>query len=402
MTDRTSLQSLRLFLKEICADILRTQHFAEAGSGRPMQQIAREVKLPTRGSFADLCVVREGKAPLFVDVKYGVDEAELVSNITRKYSGDAAPELEKLIVVLRSADYAHWGRLCSTLRELIKPPTALEFWEERDILDLVKRFFAVDVDRLDGASHSELRRAIDSAKWNQAFGSSFAGHYLEETLLWHFSHWSLHTMHTALGLSPEKILQHGVYSPAAVVISDLCGFSGYVQDTKDAGTIRRILTSFYSASRHAIHDAGGMFYQFIGDAAIGVFGVPVPTERDAGAALRCARALRDIGESVSNRWQRQIDRVQPTVGVRVGIALGEVNLLPLRPFSQSHIGLIGDTINLAERMTGAADAGQIVVSNSFFNHLPSAEKKALRQLDPIEAKNVGRIQWWQADDGSES
>ena len=260
MTDQTSLQSLRLFLREICADILRIQHFAETGADWPTLRIAREVKLPTSDSFADLCVVREGKAPHFVDVKYGVDEAEVVSNIARKYSGDAAPELEKLIIVMRSADYAHWDRLCSTLRELMKPPTALEFWDERDILDLVKRYFAVDIDKLGESSQSELRRAIDKAKWNQAFEASYAGHYLEESLLWHFSHWSLHKIHTGQGRSPEHILEHGVYGDVAVVISDLCGFTGYVQDTKDAATIRRILTSFYSASRHAIHDAGGMFY----------------------------------------------------------------------------------------------------------------------------------------------
>ena len=46
------------------------------------------------------------------------------------------------------------------------------------------------------------------------------------------------------------------------------------------------------------------------DAVIALFGVPERTENYLANAIECADALSEIGDSVSNEWQRQIDRVQ--------------------------------------------------------------------------------------------
>jgi hypothetical protein len=61
-------------------------------------------------------------------------------------------------------------------------------------------------------------------------------------------------------------------------------------------------------------------------------------------AVNCAKALLDIGASTSGHWERRIDRVQDKHGLHVGIAIGSLNLLPLRPFARSHIGFIGDAL----------------------------------------------------------
>ena len=117
-----------------------------------------------------------------------------------------------------------------------------------------------------------------------------------------------------------------------------------------------------------------MLYQFVGDEVVGVFGYPFGVGDAVDRALACARALLDVGTSVSHHWQREIDRVQRSAGVHVGMALGDLNLVPLRPYSTAHHGFVGDGLNIAARLMSAASCGQIVCSNTFFNRLPAAER----------------------------
>ena len=49
--------------------------------------------------------------------------------------------------------------------------------------------------------------------------------------------------------------------------------------------------------------------------------------------------------------------------------MGALNLLPLRPFARSHIGFIGDALNMSARLMTEAQPGEIVVSNAFYQAL---------------------------------
>lgn len=74
--------------------------------------------------------------------------------------------------------------------------------------------------------------------------------------------------------------------------------------------------------------------------------------------------------------------------------MGDLQLLSLRPFSRTYIGAIGDAINMAARLSAAAEPGQIVVSNLVYRDLSRDTQKMLRETEPIEAKNVGKIKAW--------
>jgi class 3 adenylate cyclase len=185
-----------------------------------------------------------------------------------------------------------------------------------------------------------------------------------------------------------------LYRNVAVVIADLCSFSSYVRDTRDDEVIRNSLTSFYSKSRHQVINAGGMFYQFVGDEVIGLFGMLQQQENQAARALETARSLVSIGLAVSNDWQRHIDRVQSAKGMHIGIASGDLQIVSLRPFSRTHMGAIGDPLNVAARLTATAGPSEIVVSNAFYNDLPEDAQAAFQESDTVEAHNVGRIKAW--------
>jgi len=112
------------------------------------------------------------------------------------------------------------------------------------------------------------------------------------------------------------------------------------------------------------------------------------------SALDCACALVEIGQAVSSEWQRQIARVQASGGVHIGMAIGDLQIMSLRPFSRVHMGAIGDYINMTARLDAAAGSGEIVVSNTFFQQLRLAQQAGFHELEPLEARNVGRIRAW--------
>jgi class 3 adenylate cyclase len=101
-----------------------------------------------------------------------------------------------------------------------------------------------------------------------------------------------------------------------------------------------------------------------------------------------------VAASISNEWQRQLDRVQPASGCHIGIALGTIQILSLRPFSRTHIGVVSDAINMAARLCSAARPGQIVLSNLLHRELSGDAKAMLQEAPPVEAKNVGTIKAW--------
>ncbi len=105
----------------------------------------------------------------------------------------------------------------------------------------------------------------------------------------------------------------------------------------------------------------------------------------------------DIGNSVSNTWQRHIDRVQHSRGVHIGLTIGDIQVVSLRPYGRAHLGSVSDALNMAARLKDQAVSGEIVVSNSYYQSLTESSQSEFEPLEPIEAKNMGKIKAWKLD-----
>jgi class 3 adenylate cyclase len=390
------LRQLRLFLEEICCDICRVHAVQHDGAAADLVDVAREVDLGSAGAFADMLVRRPGKPPYFLEVKYGYPSDRLVHHLEHKYrvTSSTVPEADRVVLLIDRAGRSDWPGLYGRLREAVRPELDLEIWDEVKLRELIRECFNLDLPTVTVEGLTDLRSGIDQAKWHWAFGDRHVQSPLKSSLLWHFGWSRLLQLHTQFGLTPERILPPQRYRNAVVILADLSYFSSFVRDTRDDEVMRSALTSFYSNSRYAIINSGGMMGQFVGDEVLALFGVPEQEEGVPLRALECARSLLQIGNSVSNRWQRQLDRVQPAGGVHVGIAMGDIHVVLYRPFSQTHIGVVGDAVNLSARLLAEASSNEMVVTNTFYQKLPESVQGEFGEMDPIEAKNVGLIKAW--------
>ena len=74
--------------------------------------------------------------------------------------------------------------------------------------------------------------------------------------------------------------------------------------------------------------------------------------------------------------------------------MGDVDLMPFRPFSRTHLGFMGEPLNLAARLMVEAVADQAVATNTFYTAVDDTCRRAFEAVAPVEAKNVGLIQAW--------
>lgn len=397
---RSPLGEFRLLLEELCCDLCRFEHTRRDGLAPEAVRIDREYWLAP-GKFADIRVAPRGQAPYFVEVKFGYSREQLLGTLARKYASaatDNAAAANRIVLVVDRGGRENCDLLERAIASSLRPGLALDVWDETGLVTRLGEAFGIQIAGITPDTLLDARQTIDRAKGFHAFGGPSLREYehdpLHAELLWHFGFWRLKQLRSAGRSTARDILPPGSYRAVAVILADLCSFSSYVRDTSDPEIVRESLTAFYSKARYQIINNGGMLYQFGGDQVIGLFGIPEPTAGFTDAVLDTARALCRIGESVEQHWQRRIDRVQDAAGLHVGVALGDLQVVSLRPFSRLHVGAVGDCINVAARLLALAGAGEVVLSNSFHQRLEEQSQRDCLEIEPMDARNVGRIRAW--------
>lgn len=382
---------LRLLLEEVCCNLRRFEHAMALDLDPGAIEINQEHRL-SADAFADILVEVPEQPPYFIEIKYGYREDEVLECLVRKYgASDQFNDGPTTVILLvdqqcSTAPSVLGQRIQAALGDRIN----LVVWDEAALRDELARVLKIRVESLAEDGVEQLRNALEDAKGGFAFGDEWTGSLLQSNLMWHLGFWRIRQLRDH-GEDLSTVLRAGTYRDVVVLVADLSCFGSYVRDTRDSEVIHAALTSFYTKCRYEILNSGGLLYQVAGDQVIALYGVPDHAEYYLQAALKCAMALSDVGDSVSSEWQQQIDRVQATGGVHIGIALGDIEVVRLRPFAKNRFGLVGDCINIALGLRVASHAGEAVVNNDFFRRLDPESRARFEETNALDAKNVGRV-----------
>jgi adenylate cyclase len=159
-----------------------------------------------------------------------------------------------------------------------------------------------------------------------------------------------------------------------VLISDIRGYST-IAEKADPTQLAAQLSEHRTWMCRPILGAGGTVMQFMGDAVLAVFGAPLLQADHADRALTAAFGMQSAQADLNRRWAAE-GLTDFLLGV--GLSTGEVAAALLGSEDRLEYTVIGDTVNLAQRLQQWAAAGQIIVSE--------ATHAALRQ--PIEADQL--------------
>ncbi len=134
---------------------------------------------------------------------------------------------------------------------------------------------------------------------------------------------------------------------------DLVGFTA-TSEAADPEDVNSMLAAYYSMARKQIESFGGTVEKFIGDAVVGVFGVPAAHEDDPERAVRAGLKMIEVAEDLTSVGG------EPLV-LRVGINTGEALVrLGARPGAGESM-LAGDAINTASRLQSVAPEAGVAV-----------------------------------------
>jgi len=158
---------------------------------------------------------------------------------------------------------------------------------------------------------------------------------------------------------------------------DLRGFTAFT-DSAEPEEVMELLRQYHAALGHLVLEHDGTLERFAGDAVMVFFNDPVPIERPAEHAVRCALAMMDAFRPIAQHWKK---RSGHELGLGVGIAQGYATLGAIGFEGRWDYAAIGNVTNLAARLCAEAKAGQIL-----------ADRKTMAVLDGIfDFEPVGEL-----------
>lgn len=156
---------------------------------------------------------------------------------------------------------------------------------------------------------------------------------------------------------PESAWLKGHRNEATIVFVDIRGFTAY-SEIKEPEQIVDVLNEYFELATQAISKHGGYVDKFIGDAVLGVFGVPVFHENHVERAVKAAI------EMLNQFEQERPGKSDLFKSIGIGINTGVVVSGNIGSQDKMEYTVIGDTVNVASRLNGLAGPGEIVVSKS--------------------------------------
>jgi adenylate cyclase len=172
--------------------------------------------------------------------------------------------------------------------------------------------------------------------------------------------------------SAETIRLGGDKRTVAVLFSDLRGFTSLAESMRPE-EIASLLTEYFTEMVDCVFRNEGALDKFMGDEIMAQWGAPIGTEHDADHAMNAAiEMIREL-ESLNESWRA---KGRPELHAGIGLSFGEVFAGNIGSEKRLEFTVIGDTVNIANRLCSAAGPGEILVSDDF--------RRALKNPPPLE------------------
>ncbi len=181
--------------------------------------------------------------------------------------------------------------------------------------------------------------------------------------------------------SPEALKLGGDKRPVAVLFSDIRGFTA-LSETMNPDAMASLLTEYFTEMVECVFRHGGTLDKFIGDAVMAQWGAPIGSPDDADEAMAAALEMMAELRKLNTRWAAE---GRPTVQIGIGLNYGEVFAGNIGSERRLEFTVIGDTVNTASRLCGAADSAQILISDDMRRALTSPPP--LDECPPMVLKN---------------
>jgi adenylate cyclase len=146
-----------------------------------------------------------------------------------------------------------------------------------------------------------------------------------------------------------------------VLFADIRGFTR-IAESLAPDALAAQLNEYFDAMVECVFRHEGALDKFIGDSLLAYWGAPVAYADDADRALAAVQDMDTTLAVLNARWRAA---GRPTLEVGIGLNAGDAFVGNIGSPRRLEYTLIGDTVNVANRLCGAAAPGEILVSEAF-------------------------------------
>jgi class 3 adenylate cyclase/FixJ family two-component response regulator len=158
-----------------------------------------------------------------------------------------------------------------------------------------------------------------------------------------------------------------------VLISDVRGYSA-IAEASDPSRLAGQLIEHRTIASDAVLAEHGTVMQFVGDSVMAVFGAPEPQADHADRAICAANAIQQAQVALNRRWRAT---GLPAFELGIGLSTGLVAAALIGSAERAEYSLVGDAVNLAQRLQQFASPGETVLSEATYvalSRIPEAER----------------------------
>src|SRR5215211_8048836 len=161
-----------------------------------------------------------------------------------------------------------------------------------------------------------------------------------------------------------------------VLFADLSGYTA-VAERMDPEKVKTLVDSALRRLGQEVERFGGTVDKYIGDNVMALFGAPVAHEDDAERAVRAGLGMQEAMAEIN---EQLAESHGVTLSLRVGVNTGEV----VAGAVGEAYTVVGDTVNVASRLQGAAERGSVTVGERTMRATDAAVR--YEELEPLTLK----------------
>ncbi len=207
------------------------------------------------------------------------------------------------------------------------------------------------------ALQDEVRRQAEALReWNAKLEERVAEQVAQLDRLSQLKRFFAPTVADAIVTAGEKSVLAPHRREICYVVVDLRGFVAFT-DAAEPEEVQVVLHDFHAAMGTLVTQHGGTLDRFAGDGILIFFNDPFPIDEPARRAAEMALAMQQGFAPLRARWEKQ----GYDLNLGIGIAFGYATLGAYGFEQRFDYSAIGSVVNLAARLCGEAQGGEILI-----------------------------------------
>ncbi|MFN2309174.1 MAG: adenylate/guanylate cyclase domain-containing protein [Gammaproteobacteria bacterium] len=171
---------------------------------------------------------------------------------------------------------------------------------------------------------------------------------------------------------------------ASVLFADIVGFTGMAEGMNPE-EVAGLLNRYFAHIVRACEMNQGIVDKYIGDCAMLVFGVPQADPEHSFHGITCALTILRLIAMENEQRERQ---GHAPVRFRLGLNSGEMHAGNMGAHERMEYTVVGDAVNLASRLSAAAEGGQVVITEQVYQLPEISERFIARKHRSIRLRGI--------------